>query len=202
VSTDLSVPICHMDSSLICLALFRVKADVEANQPDRFIGLGRLGGKHATVAPEPPLTGIKRINSTMSEPLSAIREKVGIDKDIEAYGGDIYNEAVHSQQMAIEDIGKLREILQEKMKDVTELEQRILSQGRTALKVGQATLADNLQDRTKEVGDLEKNVHGSVLRGLDKDERRAVAMTSTSSEDATGALKGSTAFEDAFRIKD
>lgn len=150
-----------------------VRADVEANQPDRFIGTGSLSNRRPVVPPGPSIAGahIRRISSTMSEPL---KEKASdmrhtfdsIDKEVEVLGATTGSQAHNFRMHLVDDIGQLKNVVQEKMREVAQLERQIVEHGKKFLERKEG----EVQDKVKEVDELEKTLESDgrrVLSGSD-----------------------------------
>ena len=118
-----------------------VREDIEANRPDRFIGLGGPKHNHLSAGPSGLAlpagstnalsmmnTGKGRVDSGLSDGLYRMKEKVdGLQKDGEAYGSTASSEA---QKVIESKEAELRKEAEDKIRESGDLEKDIESNGR------------------------------------------------------------------------
>jgi len=133
-----------------------VQADIEANTPDRFVGTGSLNGRRPTVAPSPAIAGAKQ-----SEQSSRLGEEVAfrlrdLEKDVDGLDDRAVAEAHHFVSQSLQELSRMRDIVQEKAEEASSFEQQIADYSRSLLGAKRQQVnrhVDHVGNQMREVGE-------------------------------------------------
>lgn len=184
-----------------------VREEIEANRPDRFIGLGGpknnqtsggpVGLANAAGSTTPLRPELARMDSRFSDGLLKMKEKVsGLNKEMEAYGSAASSEAFHARANVTDDLGRLKSRLREKMSEIETLEKDIESHSQNLVAKKQAVLQKGAQDKVKEMADLEKAIESYGREEVGRAEREVEVTATDAAVDASGRIKATLEVKD------
>lgn len=186
-----------------------IREEIEANRPDRFIGLGGpknnqtsggpVGLANAAGSATPLRPELARMDSRFSDGLLKIKEKVsGLNKEMEAYGSAASSEAFHVRANVTDDLGRLKSRLRAKMSEIETLEKDIESHSQKMVAKKEAELAKSAQDKVKEMADLEKAIESYGQEEVGKAEREVEVRATDAAVDASGRVRTTLEVKDPF----
>lgn len=150
-----------------------VKADIEANTPDRFVGSSGLGARSSTMGPSPALAaaqssaGAGTISSVIGGLRDARNKVEDMAKDID--GSVASSEINRARGRLADDVSVLKSKLQQKLKEVEELEKgvedEVTTQAKMVIRVGEKEAYDLGESGRKELADMEKDVEEAARSG-------------------------------------
>ena len=187
-----------------------VRADVELNQPDRFVSVGNIGKRPVTVAPGPALSGgneqsriedrMHRMESGLSDGFSRLKEKVGgIEKDIERYGSAASSEVHNVRNQVADDVGRLKNRLQERMAEIAQIERELSYQSQKMAESKEAEFDKKAEHTIREVGEREREIESSGRDAAERTAREVEVVTADAVRDAEGRIRATLEVDDQFR---
>lgn len=163
----------HAEVTIIRSMYEEVKADIEANTPDRFVGTSGLGARSSTMGPAPALAGGygKAVSGSVGGVISGLRDARSkiedMAKDID--GSEASSEINRARGRIVDDVSLLKGKLQQKLKEVEELEKgvedQIASRSKNAVRVGEKEAHDFMESGTKELEDMKDEVTEAARTG-------------------------------------
>ena len=109
----------HAEVTIIRSMYEEVKADIEANTPDRFVGTSGLGARSSTMGPAPALAGGygKAVSGSVGGVISGLRDARSkiedMAKDID--GSEASSEINRARGRIVDDVSLLKGKLQQKL---------------------------------------------------------------------------------------
>ena len=190
-----------------------VRDDIEANRPDRFIGLGGSKHNHLSTGPSGLAmpagsmnglsrmnTGKGRVDSGLSDGLYKMKEKVdGLHKEAEANGSAATSEVNHMRMTLTDDLGQLKNRLREKMSEIEGFEKDIYSHSRKVVESKEAELEKSAEDKIKDMRDLEKDIESYGRQAVEKKGHEVEVRATDAAVDVTGRIQATLEVKDPFK---
>lgn len=151
-----------------------VKADIEANTPDRFVGSSGLGMRPSVMPPAPPLAAAGHshgLGGNVGGVISGLRDARGkledMVKDID--GSEASSEVNRARGRLADDVSMLKGKLQQRLKEVEELERgvedEVARRSKNVIRVGEKEAYEFTDSARKEMEDMERDVTEAAERG-------------------------------------
>lgn len=186
-----------------------VREDIEANRPDRFVGMGgqktvhlsagqpgREGDNPSGLWKSNTNVGLQRADTGLSEGFLKMKEKISDLKDV---GSATTSEAHHLRSTLNDDLLNLKSQLRQKMSEIERLERDVEAESQRAFQAKHAELSRRAENKVTEMADLEKEIESYGRQEVEKKEHDIEVKATDAAADASGRIQATLELKDPFK---